>query len=128
MKLLGLVLLLAAGAAGAFAQSGSEIRGYAWDADGKPVAGATVTLHPDPPEKDRTVTAGPDGAFEARDLPPGHYAITAESEKQQLVTETTTPIGLKSGATEHIDLTLGKSTVHYGFWKRLGRRLDGLPH
>jgi hypothetical protein len=115
-------------AVAACAQTSGEIRGYAWDADGKPVADATVTLHPDAPAKDRTVTAGPDGSFDARDLPPGHYSVTADSAKRQLTTETVTPLDLKLAATAHVDLTLGKSTVHYGFWTRLGRRLDGLSH
>lgn len=125
MKLIAPIFLLATAA---YAQSNGEIRGYAWDAEGKPIAGATVTLHADSAGKDHTATAGPDGAFDARDLPPGHYSVTADSDKRQLVTETSTPLDLKASATAHVDLTLGKSTVHYGFWKRLGRRLDGLSH
>jgi hypothetical protein len=125
MRLIAPIFLLALAAR---AQTNGDIRGYAWDAEGKPIAGATVTIHADASNKDRAVTAGADGAFEARDLPPGRYIVTAESAKRQLVTETATPVGLKPVATEHVDLTLGKSTVHYGFWTRLGRRLDGLPH
>lgn len=125
MKLIAPIFLLAIAA---FAQTNGEIRGYAWDADGKPIAGASVVIHADASNKDHTVTAGADGAFEARDLPPGHYSVTAESSKRQLVTEGPTPVDLKAVATEHVDVTLGKSTVHYGFWTRLGRRLDGLSH
>jgi hypothetical protein len=125
MRLIAPIFLLAIAAC---AQTNGEIRGYAWDAEGKPIAGATVTIHADVSNKDRSVTAGPDGAFEARDLPPGRYSVTAESAKRQLVTETAAPVDLKPVATEHVDLTLGKSTVHYGFWTRLGRRLDGLSH
>lgn len=125
MKALTLILVSAALAS---AQGPGEIRGYAWDAQGKPLPGATVTLHPDEPQKDVTVTAGPDGAFDARDLPPGHYGLTADSAKNELATEGPTPLDLKPGATAHVDLTLGKSTVHYGFWHRLVRRLDGLSH
>ena len=125
MKLIPPLFLLAIAA---YAQSNGEIRGYAWDSEGKPIAGAIVTLHFDSDAKDHTATAGSYGAFDARDLRPGHYSVTADSSERQLVTEDSTALDLKAGATAHVDLTLGKSTVHYGFWKRLGRRLDGLSH
>lgn len=123
MRPLTFVLLFAVGLG---AQSTGEIRGYAWDADGRPVPGAKISLHADDAKADRTVTTGADGAFDARDLAPGHYGITADSSKRQIATETPTPLELKPGQIFHADITMGKSTVHYGYWKRLVRRLDGL--
>jgi hypothetical protein len=122
----GAAVLLAA--AGLGAQSAGEIRGYAWDAEGRPIPQATVNVHSDSPKTDRTITAGADGSFDVKELPPGHYEIGGQSQPRQLASESPVAVELKSGETAHADLTLGRSTVHYSFWKRLARRLDGLPH
>lgn len=108
------------------AQSAGEIRGYAWDAEGRPMAAAKIMLHGGNTKSDRTVTAGADGFFDVRGLQPGHYQLTAGASKQQLETESGAALDLKPGEIAHADLTLGKSTVHYGFWTRLGRRFVGL--
>lgn len=135
MKPFALILLLAFGLGAqtsaqtstpASASASSELRGFAWDAGGRPVPDAKITIHGASQGADRTVTTGKDGAFDAKDLAPGHYELTAEAAKLQLVTEEGTPLDLKPGEIQHADLTLGLSTVHYGFWKRLGRRLDGI--
>jgi hypothetical protein len=123
MKRFALFLLASAAL---WAQSPAEIRGFAWDAEGHPIPEAKVTFHGAGSEKDRTVTAAADGSFDVKDLPPGRYDITAAASKQQLATEAATTVELKAGETSHADLTLGLSTVHYGFWKRLARRFDGL--
>jgi hypothetical protein len=123
------VLLILTAAASLSAQSAGEIRGYAWDADGRPIPEAKVTLHAAGDAKaDRTITAKADGSFDIAELAPGHYEITADAAKQQLTTESSAAVDLKSGQIAHADLTLGKSTIHYGFWARLARRLDGLPY
>jgi hypothetical protein len=123
MRPLALIVLSAAALS---AQSAGEIRGYAWDAEGRPIPAAKITLHGGSAKSDRTLTAGADGSFDARGLQPGHYQLTAGASKQQLETESGTALDLKPGEIAHTDLTLGKSTVHYGFWARLGRRFIGL--
>lgn len=123
MKPLALILTIASAL---LAQSAGEIRGYAWDASGRPVADAAITVHAVGRTTDRTIAANKNGAFELKDMAPGRYELTASSTKLQLTTEDVTPLEVKPGETRHADLTLGQSTVHYGFWKRLGRRLDGI--
>ncbi len=123
MKPLALILLTAAAF---FAQSKTEIRGYAWNAEGRPIADAQVTFTPEGSQAGQTITAGKDGAFVAHDVKPGRYIVTANAPKEQLQTESTTTIEVKPGETLHTDLTLGMSTVHHGYWSRLVRRLDGL--
>lgn len=118
--------LIALSAAALSAQSAGEIRGYAWDAEGRPMAQAKIMVHGGSAKSNRTVTAGADGAFDARGLQPGHYELTADASQRQLTTESGTALDLKPGEIAHADLTLGQSTVHYGFWKRLGRRFVGL--
>lgn len=107
-------------------QTAGEIRGYAWDASGRPVPEAKITIHAAGEQTDRTLTAGKDGLFDVKNLAPGHYELTAEAGKLQLATEDVTPLDIKAGEIQHADLTLGLNTTHYGFWKRLGRRLDGM--
>jgi hypothetical protein len=124
MKALALILVAAAGLS---AQSNGEIRGYAWDAEGRPMADVKVTLHAEG-GKDDKVTTRADGSYDARDLAPGHYQLSADQAKRELKTESDSPLELKAGQVAHVDLTLGKNTKHYGFWTSLGRRLDGLPH
>jgi Carboxypeptidase regulatory-like domain len=114
-------------AAALSAQSTGEIRGYAWDAEGRPMAAAKITLHGADAKAGRSLTTAADGSFDARGLAPGHYELTADAAKRQLATESLTAVNLKPGETAHADLTLGMSTVHYGFWMRIARRLDGLP-
>ncbi len=109
-----------------WAQSAGEIRGYAWDASGRPIPEAKITLHSEGQKADRTLTADKNGGFDAKNLAPGHYEITADAPKLQLTTEDVTPLDVKAGEIKHADLTLGLNTTHYGFWKRLGRRLDGI--
>ena len=87
---------------------------------------AKISLHGGNAKSNRTLTAAADGSFDARDLQPGHYELVAGDSKRQLATESGTALDLKPGEIAHADLTLGLSTVHYGFWKRLGRRFVGL--
>jgi hypothetical protein len=119
--------LLALFAAALSAQSAGEIRGYAWDAEGRPMPNVKVTLHFGNAESDRTLTAGADGSFDARGLAPGHYEITADASARLLTTESGTALDLKPGEIVHADLTLGKSTAHYKWWQRLVHRFNG-PH
>jgi hypothetical protein len=122
MKLVALTLLIAAALS---AQSTAEIRGYAWDAEGRPLPAAKITLRGES-KTDLTITAGADGAFIATNLKPGHYELIAQASKQQLATEDIIGVNVKPGESAHTDLTLGVSTVHHGYWSRLVRRLDGL--
>jgi Carboxypeptidase regulatory-like domain len=118
--------LIALSAAVLSAQSAGEIRGYAWDAEGRPMPQAKISLYDGNAKSSRTLTAAADGSFDARGLQPGHYGLSASDPKRQLATESGTALDLKPGEIAHADLTLGRSTVHYGFWKRLGRRFVGL--
>ncbi len=107
-----------------FAQPAAEIRGYAWSAEGKPIAGAKIVVRGAGAAKDATTAA--DGSFTLKDLKPGKYEITAESAKESLATESSTAVDVKEGEMAHADITLGVSTIHHGYWSRLVRRLDGL--
>ena len=73
MRPLALIVLSAAALS---AQSAGEIRGYAWDAEGRPLSEAKIMLHGGNAKADRTLTAAADGSFDARDLQPGHYELT----------------------------------------------------
>lgn len=89
---------------------------------------AKVTLHAAnaaDAKADRTVTAAADGSFRLQEVPAGAYELTADASKQQLTTETATELTLKPGQIAQTDLTIGLSTVHYGFWKRKLRRFLG---
>jgi hypothetical protein len=119
--------LLIFSAAALSAQSVGEIRGYAWDVEGRPMPDAKIVLHGGNAKSDRTLTAGRDGSFAARDLPAGHYELTADASARLLTTEAGMALDLKPGEIAHADLTLGKSTAHYKWWQRLVRRIDG-PH
>lgn len=91
------------------------------------MANAKVMLHGGNAKSNLTLTAGADGYFDARGLPPGHYEITADASARLLTTESGTGLDLKPGEIAHADLTLGKSTAHYNWWQRLVRRVNG-PH
>jgi hypothetical protein len=123
MKLAALALFLAATLC---AQSPATLSGYAWSAEGRPLPGAHIALSPAGSQDVQTINVGKDGAFTVRDLKPGSYVLTANAPAEQLQTESGTTIEIKPGETLHADLTLGKSTVHHGFWSRLVRRVHGL--
>jgi hypothetical protein len=125
MKPLALLFFAVAGLS---AQSTGEIRGFAWSAQGQPMADAKITLHAANAEDakgDRMVTSAADGSFRLPEVPAGDYELTADASKQQLTTETATEVVLKPGQIAHSDVTIGLSTVHYGFWKRKLRRFLG---
>jgi hypothetical protein len=109
-----------------FGQSTGQIRGIVWTAEGKPLAGAEVFLHKTGENSHLTVTSDANGAFAVPDLKPGHYWVAAYSEKAQLMTESSVTLDLTAGQNAHADVTLGKSTVTYPYFKRMIRRLDGL--
>jgi hypothetical protein len=111
-----------------FAQSTGEIRGIVWTAEGKPLAFADVFIHLTGENSHLTITCGADGTFTAHDLKPGHYWVAAYSEKAQLMTESSVTLALAAGQSAHADVTVGKSTVTYPFFKRMIRRLDGLHY
>jgi hypothetical protein len=119
------VALLAAPMA-SFGQSAGEIRGIVWTAEGKPFAGAQVFIHKADENSHLTTTSGADGVFAVKDLKPGHYWVAAYSDKAQLMTESSVTLDLAAGQTAHADVTLGRSTATYSFFKRMIRRLDGL--
>jgi hypothetical protein len=107
------------------AQGVGEIRGFAWDSDGKPVAGAKIELSGD---SSQTVTAAADGSFAFPNLPVGHYRIAASEEKRQIVSEVSVSVNLTAGQTLQADVTVGTSIRHYPRWKRILMRLDGISH
>jgi hypothetical protein len=109
-----------------FGQSTGEIRGILWTAEGKPLADAQVFIHKTGENSHLTTTSGADGTFVEHGLKPGHYWVAAYSEKAQLMTESSVTLDLTAGETAHADVTVGKSTVTYPFFKRMIRRLDGL--
>jgi hypothetical protein len=121
-----LTLALLAFPMAGFGQSTGEIRGIVWTAEGKPLAGAQVFIHQNGENSHLTTTSGADGTFAAHDLKPGHYWVAAYSEKAQLMTESSVTLALSAGQSAHADVTVGKSTVTYPFFKRMLRRLDGL--
>ena len=107
-------------------QSTGEIRGIVWTAEGKPLAGAQVFVHNAGENSHDTVTSGADGVFDVRNLKPGSYWIAAYAEGPQLISESSVKLDLAAGQNLHADVTLGRSTVHRSFFKRMVRRLDGL--
>jgi hypothetical protein len=125
MRLLLTLALLSVPTAG-FGQSAGEIRGIVWTAEGKPLAGAQVFIHKADENSHLTTTSGADGTFAARDLKPGHYWVAAYADKAQLMSESSVNLDLTAGQTVHADVTLGRSTATYSFFKRMIRRLDGL--
>lgn len=104
------------------AQTAGEIRGIAWSAQGRPISGAKIYI--EGPSK-QTVTSGPGGYFVASKLSPGRYQITASDQRLQTISESPMALDVAAGTVAHADVTLGKSTKHYGFFKRIGRRLTG---
>ena len=121
-----LTLTLALLVMASFGQSAGEIRGIVWTAEGKPLAGAQVFIHKADENSHLTTTSGADGVFAVKDLKPGHYWVAAYSDKAQLMTESSVTLDLAAGQTAHADVTLGRSTATYSFFKRMIRRLDGL--
>src|SRR5690606_10701679 len=72
-----IALFSAAGASTALAQEGGAVRGVVtFEATGGPVSGATVLIV----NLGRTTIAGPDGAFEFRNVPFGSHTIVAQRE------------------------------------------------
>jgi hypothetical protein len=124
MRLLALISSVASALP---AQSGGEILGYAWDAEGRPMPNAKITLRDGNAKSDRTLTATADGFLDARGLPPGHYELTADASQRLLTTESGTALGLKLGEIVRDDLALGNSAAHCTWRQRLVRRIHG-PH
>jgi hypothetical protein len=122
MRLLALISSVAAALP---AQSGGEILGNIWDAEGRPMPKAKITLRGGNAKSDRTLTATADGFFDARGLPPGHYELTADASQRLLTTESRTALGLKLGEVVHADLTLGNSAALCTWRQRLMRPIHG---
>jgi hypothetical protein len=109
-----------------FGQPAGEIRGIVWTAEGKPFAGAQVFIHKADENSHLTTTSGADGAFAVHGLTPGHYWVAAYSDSAQLMTESSVKFDLAASESMHADVTLGRSTATYSFFKRMIRRFDGL--
>jgi hypothetical protein len=109
-----------------FGQPAGGIRGIVWTAEGKPFAGAQVFIHKADENSHLTTTSGADGTFAVHDLKPGHYWVAAYSDTAQLMTESSVKFDLAAGQIAHADVTLGRSTATYSFFKRMIRRFDGL--
>ena len=115
-------LLSAALAPALFAADTGEIRGFAFGNDGKPISGATITLSG---AASQTITAAKDGSFDFPNLAPGHYQVAASEAKRELISDTSVSLNLTAGQTLEADVTVGASTHHYGFFKRVVRHLSG---
>jgi hypothetical protein len=61
-----------------FTAAGVTVSGTVVDADGVPVAGATVSLRATDAWRPTTVDSAADGSFEVRDVRPGSYVLAAE--------------------------------------------------
>jgi Carboxypeptidase regulatory-like domain len=61
-----------------FAQTTGSISGWVRDANGGPLPGATITVSGPQMPLGRSVTSGPDGAFQFYNLLPGSYHLKAE--------------------------------------------------
>jgi hypothetical protein len=125
MRVILTVALLTIPMAG-FGQPAGGIRGIVWTAEGKPFAGAEVFIHKADENSHLTTTSAADGTFVVHNLTPGHYWVAAYSEKAQLMTESSVNLDLTAGQTAHADVTLGRGTATYTFFKRMIRRFDGL--
>jgi len=125
MRVILTLALLAIPLAG-FGQPAGGIRGIVWTAEGKPFGGADVFIHKADGNSHLTTTSADDGTFVVHDLAPGHYWVAAYSDKAQLMTESSVNLDLTAGQTAHADVTLGRSTATYTFFKRMIRRFDGL--
>ncbi len=111
---INLVLLLAAGA---LAQTGtSTLRGTISDAQGKVVAGATITVKNEDKNFSRTATTESNGAYVFTSIPPGVYTVEVEAQnfkkavsnnvKALVDTPSTIDISLEVGAvTEVVTIT-----------------------
>jgi hypothetical protein len=108
------------------AQSPTAIRGYAFDADGRPIPGASVTLHGSTGHSSATSAA--DGSFHFDNVSPGHYQVYAIDEKREIVSDVSVVLDLAAGQTAEADVTVATSTHHYPRWLRILRRLDGMSH
>ena len=118
--------LIALSAAALSAQSAGEIRGYAWDAEGRPMPQAKISLTAETPNRTARLQPPRMAPSTRAVFSPAITNLPPATSKRQLATESGTALDLKPGEIAHADLTLGRSTVHYGFWKRLGRRFVGL--
>src|SRR6185437_11374865 len=105
------------------AQGVGEIRGFAFDGDGRPIPNAHVTLRG---PAGQTVTSSADGSFTFASVPAGHYQVSAIEEKRELISDTSVSLDLAAGQVAEADLTVARSIKHYPRWKRILRRLDGI--
>ena len=101
----------------------AEIRGIAFDGDGRPVANARIVLSG---AASQDATSAADGTFTFANLAPGHYRVDAIESKRELIAEKSVALDLTQDQTAEADVTIAKSTKHYPRWKRILRRLDGI--
>ncbi len=74
-----IALLLAAGSAGAYAQSTATISGTITDPSGAVVPQAQVTVHGLSTGVDRSVTSDPAGSYTVPSLQPGNYSVSVHA-------------------------------------------------
>lgn len=86
-----------------------RLTGDVIDADGNPVAGATVVLSSEQQGVSRTLTSGSNGTFNAAQLPVGNYQLTVSAPGYQTVTATDVAIQL-GGNSYSFTLTPGVDT------------------
>jgi hypothetical protein len=99
--------------------SAAGVHGSVKTAAGLPAAGASVTVHGVETNRDTTITTGVDGTFEAGNLPPGHYQLTAS--RPGFADSVLTALELATAQTVELTLTLGPPAQSGGFLHRLAR-------
>jgi hypothetical protein len=106
-KTLGLAALLVSGAALAVGATTGRIRGFIYDTEGNPAAGASVTLRSSRLLQPEVVQVRADGSYELDNLPPG------EDFELEVVAAGMSPvrqrkIRVRVGQTTPIDLLVGE--------------------
>ena len=90
----GLLLALALGTLSASAQSASW-QGRVRDAQGNPLSGAVVELHPVAGGGALKAAAGPEGVFDFPDLPTGNYSVSVSWQRKARTSAQ--PVAIRAG-------------------------------
>jgi hypothetical protein len=88
------------------------LRGVARTAEGAPVSGVQVIIHSLDENTDRSIVSDNQGAFEADNLRPGRYQLTAK--KPGLASLSTATVDLGPQQSLRVDMTLGAPGVSIG--------------
>lgn len=89
--------------------SAASLRGIARDANGKPVAGAVITLRQTGETAELDSVTGSQGGFAFLRLAPGEYVVSVSSGGRRLTTSTTLRLG--NGDSLFVELDLGSGEL-----------------